>query len=45
LFGAIGIIFAAPLTVVLFVLVKKLYVRQALDTATPIPGEQATPAS
>jgi predicted PurR-regulated permease PerM len=39
LFGAIGIIFAAPLTVVLFVLVKKLYVREALDTATPIPGE------
>jgi predicted PurR-regulated permease PerM len=40
LFGAIGIIFAAPLTVVLFVMVKKLYVREALDTATPIPGEQ-----
>lgn len=39
LFGAIGIIFAAPLTVVIFVLVKKLYVREALDTATPIPGE------
>lgn len=39
LFGAIGIIFAAPLTVVLYVLVKKLYVREALDTATPIPGE------
>jgi predicted PurR-regulated permease PerM len=41
LFGAIGIIFAAPLTVVLFVLVKKLYVREALDTATSIPGEDA----
>jgi predicted PurR-regulated permease PerM len=40
LFGAIGIIFAAPLTVVLYVLVKKLYVREALDTATPIPGEE-----
>jgi predicted PurR-regulated permease PerM len=40
LFGAIGIIFAAPLTVVMFVMVKKLYVREALDTATPIPGEQ-----
>jgi predicted PurR-regulated permease PerM len=39
LFGAIGIIFAAPLTVVLFVLVKKLYVREVLDTATSIPGE------
>jgi predicted PurR-regulated permease PerM len=44
LFGAIGIIFAAPLTVVLFVLVKKLYVREALDTATPIPGEKAEPS-
>ena len=40
LFGAIGIIFAAPLTVVVFVLVKKLYVRETLDTATPIPGEE-----
>lgn len=39
LFGAIGIIFAAPLTVVLFVMVKKLYVREVLDTATPVPGE------
>ncbi len=39
LFGALGVIFAAPLTVVLYVLVKKLYVREALDTATPIPGE------
>lgn len=45
LFGAIGIIFAAPLTVVLFVLVKKLYVREALDTATPIPGEDAAEQS
>lgn len=42
LFGAIGIIFAAPLTVVIFVLVKKLYVREALDTATPVPGEDAS---
>jgi predicted PurR-regulated permease PerM len=40
LFGAIGIIFAAPLTVVIFVMVKKLYVREALHTPTPIPGEE-----
>ena len=40
LFGALGIIFAAPLTVVIYVLVKKLYVREALETATPIPGEE-----
>lgn len=39
LFGALGIVFAAPLTVVIYVLVKKLYVREALDTATPVPGE------
>ena len=45
LFGAIGIIFAAPLTVVLFVLVKKLYVREALETHTPIPGEDEEQAA
>lgn len=44
LFGAIGVIFAAPLTVVLFVLVKKLYVREALHTATSIPGEDTEAA-
>jgi predicted PurR-regulated permease PerM len=39
LFGVLGIFFAAPLTVVCYVLVKRLYVVEALDTATPIPGE------
>ncbi|HWH18735.1 MAG TPA: AI-2E family transporter [Allosphingosinicella sp.] len=39
-FGIVGIIFAAPLTVVIYVLVKRLYVREALDTPTPIPGEE-----
>jgi predicted PurR-regulated permease PerM len=39
LFGVIGIIFAAPLAVVSYVMVKRLYVREALGTATPIPGE------
>jgi predicted PurR-regulated permease PerM len=38
-FGVVGVIFAAPLAVAVYVLVKKLYVRQALDTATPLPGE------
>lgn len=38
-FGMLGILFAAPLTVVLYVLVKKLYVREALHTPTPLPGE------
>ena len=40
LFGAIGVILAAPLAVVTYVLVKRLYVREALDTETPIPGER-----
>lgn len=39
LFGALGVIFAAPLAVVCYVLVKRLYVREALATPTPIPGE------
>ncbi len=39
LFGALGVILAEPLTVVLYVLVKRLYVIDALDTPTPIPGE------
>jgi predicted PurR-regulated permease PerM len=39
LFGVIGILFAAPLTVVIFVLVKRLYVREALDTPTRVPSE------
>ena len=39
LLGVIGVIFAAPLTVVSYVLVKRLYVQEALGTKTPIPGE------
>jgi hypothetical protein len=30
---------AAPLTVVVFMLVKRLYVREALGTATPLPTD------
>lgn len=41
LFGVIGVLLAEPLTVALFVLVKRLYVREALHTDTPMPGEQA----
>jgi predicted PurR-regulated permease PerM len=40
LFGIIGIIFAAPLTVVAYVMVKRLYVREALDTETSLPHEK-----
>jgi predicted PurR-regulated permease PerM len=39
-FGVVGIFFAAPLTVVLYVLVKRLYVQEALNTETPLPGEE-----
>jgi predicted PurR-regulated permease PerM len=39
LFGIVGIVFAAPMTVVTYVLVKRLYVVEALHTPTPIPGE------
>ncbi|HEX9932094.1 MAG TPA: AI-2E family transporter [Allosphingosinicella sp.] len=39
-FGPTGVIFAAPLTVVLFVMVKRLYVREALQTETEMPGEK-----
>jgi predicted PurR-regulated permease PerM len=41
IFGTIGVVLAAPLAVVSYVLVKRLYVREALDTPTPIPGEDA----
>lgn len=41
LFGPPGVIFAAPLTVVLFVMVKRLYVREALGTPTQMPGEKS----
>jgi predicted PurR-regulated permease PerM len=39
LFGLYAAIFAAPIAVVIFVAVKKLYVRDSLGDATPIPGK------
>jgi predicted PurR-regulated permease PerM len=39
LFGTLGVILAAPLAVVSYVLVKRLYVIETLHTPTPIPGE------
>ncbi|WP_228242733.1 AI-2E family transporter [Porphyrobacter sp. GA68] len=45
LFGVVGIILAAPLTVVVYVMVKRLYVREVLDTPTPVPGEDEEQAS
>lgn len=40
LFGLIGILLAAPITVVIFVLVKRLYVRGALGTETSLPTDK-----
>lgn len=40
IFGPIGILLAAPLTVVIFVAVQKLYVRETLQHETTVPGEQ-----
>lgn len=41
IFGMIGIIFAAPITVIAFVAIKKLYVRDSLGQLTELPGESA----
>lgn len=46
LFGNYAAIFAAPIAVIIFVAVKKLYIRDRLGDPTPIPGETAQrPAS
>jgi predicted PurR-regulated permease PerM len=37
--GLLGIVFAAPLTVVIMVLVQKLWIRETLHEKTTIPGE------
>jgi predicted PurR-regulated permease PerM len=39
LFGTLGVLLAAPLSVVTYVLVKRLYIIETLHTPTPIPGE------
>jgi len=41
LFGTLGVLLAAPLTVVIYVLVKRLYVIDTLHTPTPIPGKDS----
>jgi predicted PurR-regulated permease PerM len=40
LFGFVGLIVAAPLTVVTYVLVTKLYVRDTLGVPAKVPGEE-----
>ncbi len=39
LFGGVSVIFAGPIAVMVFVAVKKLYVRDSLGEATDLPGE------
>ncbi len=39
IFGIVGVILAAPFTVVAYVMVKRLYVQEALNTPTPLPGQ------
>lgn len=41
LFGALGVVLAVPLAVVVYVVVKQLYVRDALGDDVEIPGETA----
>ncbi len=41
LFGPPGLFFAAPLLIVCYVLVKRLYVEEALHTPTPVPGRDS----
>jgi predicted PurR-regulated permease PerM len=43
LFGPIGLVFAAPLLVVALVLVKRLWVEEALHTPTHVPGRDPEP--
>jgi predicted PurR-regulated permease PerM len=40
LFGPLGVLFATPLAVFLFVVVNKLYVREVLHEPTEVPGEK-----
>jgi predicted PurR-regulated permease PerM len=43
LFGGMATVFAAPITVLLFIAVKKIYVRDTLGERTDIPGRPARP--
>ena len=44
LFGVTATVFAAPITVLLYVLVTKLYVRETLHEDVAVPGEAAAKA-
>lgn len=41
LFGGVSLIFAGPITVMAFIAIKKLYVRDSLGEETFLPGESA----
>ena len=41
LFGTVAIIFAAPIAVILYVAINKLYVRDSLGEDVAIPGESS----
>ncbi|MGF7163338.1 putative PurR-regulated permease PerM [Rhodoligotrophos appendicifer] len=41
LFGPLGFLFGMPLTVVIFVMVKLLYVREVLEEPVDVPGDDA----
>ena len=43
LFGPVGLVFASPLLVVAMVLVKRLWVEEALHTPTHVPGRDPEP--
>jgi predicted PurR-regulated permease PerM len=43
LFGPLGLVFASPLLVVALVLVKRLWVEEALHTPTHVPGRDPEP--
>jgi predicted PurR-regulated permease PerM len=43
LFGRYAAVFAAPIAVIIFVAVKKLYIRDSLGEPTPMPGETPSP--
>ncbi|WIJ24972.1 AI-2E family transporter [Devosia sp. RR2S18] len=40
LFGPLGLVFSVPLTLVLLIMVKRLYLRDALGEDTDIPGQR-----
>jgi predicted PurR-regulated permease PerM len=42
LFGPLGVLFASPLTVIVYVAIKKLYVEDVLGEETHIPGAPKT---